>query len=393
MRKITLQLLSSLILLCVCIDHVNAEEPLYRKPTSPHVEYGSIASVKPKQIDAPIQNFVYDENDTLRYTNHYLFEKAYYVIKNMLEDRHPIDFAEASFAVENCFYDGAISYAAYQSELHRIANGVTNMASSPMIQAPTRDVALNYAIYLFYTHPCDLNHYHPYQYGIELLIEDRVLEGGMVHHLLTTGYGTCHSLPYLYKIIADKVGARAYLAMAPMHTYIRHQDAWGQWWNFETTVGTYSRSSFIMDNFHISEEAIRSGLYMTNLTDKESVVLLLCDLLYIYQYKTGFYSNSFIRQCYTLGLRYHHASNLHTWQINDLKYQLDKEAWNRGFRTEDAIRKDSVLKKKYDHIQFLRTEFESLGYHEFTTEEYLQKYQEAIDYMSRHNIPLPNKQK
>ena len=39
--------------------------------------------------------------------------------------------------------------------------------------------------------------------------------------------------------------------MAPLHSYIRHQDADGKWWNFETTTGTYSHSSFIMENYYV----------------------------------------------------------------------------------------------------------------------------------------------
>lgn len=349
--------------------------------------------VLPLQNRKPIANFSLNEDDTTRYLNHYLYEQAYQAIEDMLTDRVPVNFAEASFIVENCFYDGELSHADYVSELARICNGILEIASSPAITAPTRDVALNYAIYLFYTTPCPLNHQHPYQYDTNSLFFDGGYASGTVHHLLTTGQGTCRSLPYLYKIIADQIGAHAYLANAPMHTYIRHQDASGRWWNFETTTGTYSRSSFIMENYHVSEEAIKSGLYMTNLSDKESVVQLLYDLLCFYERKTGFYSNSFVRKCYTLGLRYHYADNLHRWKINDVKYQMDKESWLLGLRTEEAIRNDSVFAPRYNQLMQMREEFRRLGYHDFTKEEYIQKYREALDYMQRHNIPIPSQEK
>ena len=242
-------------------------------------------------------------------------------------------------------------------------------------------MALNYAIYLFYTTPCPLNNNHPYEYDQSSLLSDAGFTGGMVTNLLKTGNGTCRSLPYLYKIIADKVGAKAYIANAPLHSYIRHQDSEGKWWNFETTTGSFSRSSYIMESFHINENAIKSGLYMTNLTAKETIVQCLYDLLCIYERKTGFYSNDFVRKCYTLGLKYHYADNLHTFRINDLKYQLDKKAWNKGLRSEAEIRKDTDLKKEYDYLQQQQKEFEEMGYHAFTTEEYTMKYQEALDYL------------
>ncbi len=332
----------------------------------------------PKQSENPIANYAWDENDTSRYERHYLYEKAYKLIEDMLSDKRPLDFAEAVFAVENCMYDGELDYAAYSIELERISRGIMQMASS--ITAPSNDVALNYAIHLFYTQPCPLNHFHPFEYDKISLIEDVGLTGGMITNLLKTGKGTCHSLPYLYKIIADKIGARAYIATAPLHAYIRHQDADGKWWNYETTTGTYSRSAWIMESFHVNEKAIRSGLYMTNLTDKETIVQCLHDLLNIYERKTGFYSNDFVRKCYTLGLQYHYADNLHSKRIEDLKYQLDKNAWNLGLHSETTIRLDSVFGRKYEYIQQLRKEFDDLGYYAYTQEEYMRKYQETLNY-------------
>jgi hypothetical protein len=333
------------------------------------------------QKEAPIANFAWDENDTTRYQGHYLYERAYHLIEDMLTDRKMLDFAEAVFAVENCMYDGNLNHSSYMAELERIVVGIKQMATS--VTAPSHDMALNYSIYLFYTQPCPLNNYNPYQYDYVSLMENGGLTGGLVTHLLRTGKGTCHSLPYLYKIIAEKVGARAYIANAPLHSYIRHQDVDGKWWNFETTVGGFSRSAFIMDNFHVTENAIRSGLYMTNLTLKETIVQCLYDLLCIYEYKTGFYSNDFVRKCYTLGLQYHYPDNLHMNRINDLKYQLDKEAWNQGFRSKSEVLKDTLLKLKYDYLQQQKEEFSAMGYHAYTPEEYLQKYQEALYYLQK----------
>lgn len=337
------------------------------------------------QSKSPIVNLTLNENDTTRYKGHFRFENAYKQIEAMLTDKRPLDFAEAIFAVENCMYDGQLDHAAYIAEINRIANGIKQMVATKAITAPSRDMALNYAIFVFYTQPCPLNNNHPYEYDQSSLMSDAGLTGGMVSLLLKTGKGTCHSLPFLYKIIADKVGAKAYIANAPLHSYIRHQDFEGNWWNFETTTGNFSRSSYIMESFHINENAIKSGLYMTNLTAKETIVQCLYDLLCIYERKTGFYSNEFVRKCYTLGLKYHHADNLQTFRLNDLKYQLDKKAWNKGLRSEAEIRKDKILEKEYEYLQQQRQEFAEMGYYAFTTEEYTKKYQEALDYLRSKN--------
>jgi hypothetical protein len=52
-----------------------------------------------------------------------------------------------------------------------------------------------------------------------------------VTKLLQTNTGQCHSLPLLYKILAEEMGVKAYLAFAPNHSYIRHQDEQGRWYN------------------------------------------------------------------------------------------------------------------------------------------------------------------
>lgn len=343
------------------------------------------------QSKDPIANYAWDENDTSRYEGHYRFEYAYTMIEAMLTDKRPLDFSEAVFAVENCLYDGHLDYSLYNAELQRIATGIRNMAVSPEISAPSYDMALNYSIYLFYTQPCPLNRYHPYEYDKMSLMEDVGLTGGMVTHLLQTGKGTCRSLPYLYKIIADKVGAKAYIALAPLHAYIRHQDANGKWWNYETTVGGYSRSSFIMENFYVNEKSIHSGMYMTNLTYKETIVQCLYDLLCIYERKTGFYSNDFVRKCYTLGLKYHYPDTLHAKRIDDLKYQFEKKIWNKGLRTEAAIFMDAASKREYDYIQQQKQEFEEMGYHAYTQAEYLQKYQEALNYLQKKEDKQPRR--
>lgn len=336
------------------------------------------------QTASPIANFAWDENDTSRYEGHYCYEQAYQLIEDMLMEKRQLDFAEAVFAAENCMYDGQFDQAFYVHEIDRIASGIEHMVDSGFIAAPSRDMALNYALYIYFTQPCTLNKNHPFEYDKISFIEDVGLTGGMVTHLLETGKGTCHSLPYLYKIIADKVGAKAYIANAPLHSYIRHQDTDGKWWNFETTSGTYSHSSFIMENFHVNEAAIRSGLYMTNLNAKETIVQCLYDLLCIYERKTGFYSNDFVRKCYTLGLTYHYVDNLHTKRINDLKYQLDKKAWNKGIRSEEELLIDEELKREYDYLLQQRKEFEAMGYHAYTPEEYLRKYQETLEYLKNH---------
>jgi hypothetical protein len=58
-----------------------------------------------------------------------------------------------------------------------------------------------------------------------------------VTKLLRTNSGQCHSLPLLYKLLADRLGIAARLSMAPNHSYIQVVGPDGELYSYETTNG------------------------------------------------------------------------------------------------------------------------------------------------------------
>lgn len=54
----------------------------------------------------PIANFSLNEDDTTRYTHHYLYEQAYQLIEDMLVGQRAISIKDAEFAIENAFLEG-----------------------------------------------------------------------------------------------------------------------------------------------------------------------------------------------------------------------------------------------------------------------------------------------
>lgn len=52
-------------------------------------------SIHIPQNKAAIENFTLNEDDTLRYAHHYLYERAYQVIADMLTDKRSVDMADA----------------------------------------------------------------------------------------------------------------------------------------------------------------------------------------------------------------------------------------------------------------------------------------------------------
>jgi hypothetical protein len=68
------------------------------------------------------------------------------------------------------------------------------------------------------------NNFKPFQYDFEYFLSDIDPTVGFVTKLLSTGKGNCFSLPVLYKILTEEIGGTAYLALAPIHCYIKHKD-------------------------------------------------------------------------------------------------------------------------------------------------------------------------
>jgi hypothetical protein len=114
---------------------------------------------------------------------------------------------------------------------------------------------------------------------------------GFVTKLLQTKKGNCVSLPYLFKIFANEIGAEAHLAFAPMHCYIKHKDEEGKWRNIELTNGSIARDVWIMQTMGVTTEQITSGLYMRAISEKECISSSISDLLY--SYNRRFFLDSF----------------------------------------------------------------------------------------------------
>lgn len=80
--------------------------------------------VLPLQNKKPIANFSLNEDDTTCYLNHYLYERAYQTIEDMLLGKRPLSFKDAVFEIENALLDGQANRKAYDYKISVIANNI-----------------------------------------------------------------------------------------------------------------------------------------------------------------------------------------------------------------------------------------------------------------------------
>lgn len=207
----------------------------------------------------------------------------------------------------------------------------------------------------------------------------------MVSRLLKTKKGNCRALPYFYKILADEVGVEAFIAIAPMHCYVKHRDEQGNWWNLEMTTGSFSRSSFIMETFNVSETAIKSGLFMKSLSDKESVAYCIYDLLSYYEDKTGRYSDDFVKRCYEIGLQYYPNSQLQISKANDLQFRLSCKMIEKGLRGYGDLVDYPELMNDFEAMNATYKYLSEIGYSTMKNEDYEKMVHDVKDKQTKLN--------
>lgn len=184
-----------------------------------------------------------------------------------------------------------------------------------------------------------------------------------VTKLLATHQGNCHSLAYLYKILADEVGAKCWLSLAPNHIYIKNYSEKIGWYNTELTSGTFPTDAWVMVTGYVNPEAIKSGLYMDTLSNQQSIALCVLDLAKEYEFQTHNYYDGFILKCCDLVLQYH--------SVNPMALLLKAETLKKIYLHEREMQfpKPTVT---FNEMQNAYITLAKLGYREMPEKMYQQ---------------------
>jgi hypothetical protein len=181
-----------------------------------------------------------------------------------------------------------------------------------------------------------------------------------VSKLMETNIGNCHSLPYLYKIIMDELGYESHLALAPNHIYIKANNKKVGWYNIELTCGDFPTDAWYAASGYIHTDAIRNGIYMRALSDKEAVAMTLVDLAQGYQAKFGIEDGSFILKCCNTALE--HFPNYINAML--LKAEILTELYKQS---EGETNKKQEL---FSQMTELYTNIHKLGYRKMPQQMY-----------------------
>ncbi|MBD2767125.1 hypothetical protein IC235_04345 [Hymenobacter sp. BT664] len=134
-------------------------------------------------------------------------------------------------------------------------------------------------------------------------------------------------MPFLYKMLADEIGAQTWISLAPNHIYLKQHNRKNGWYNTELTSYTFPIDAWLTASGYISRETIISGIYMDTLSAKQNVVLCLVDLAKGYERKVGpVAAEPFVNKCTDLALQHFpHYINAQLLQAETLRRKFERQ--------------------------------------------------------------------
>ena len=310
---------------------------------------------------------------------------AYRELSNMLEGNRQLDFKRAVFITENAFFDNLLSYDDFCKVIATSAFICENLTASDIIyHEKDREKTKVYASvfkYMTDTTFVNLNDQTilinlPFRYNFDDFAGIKDWSNMFVTTLLETRQGNCHSLPILYKLIVEEMGERAWLSFAPNHLYIKLRNEQSGWYNTELTSGYFPTDAWLIASGYIHLDAVRNGIYMDTLSQKQSVAMCLIDLAEGYQKKFGDVNTEFILACCEMALK--HYPNY----VNALILQA--ETLMKTYRSQPDKNTELLerLNNMYSHIH-------RLGYRKMPDQMYLEWLMSLQNYSEEfHNTTI-----
>jgi len=313
----------------------------------------------------------------------YLYEKSFNIIDSMLVDSSLQCFKKAVFVTENAYYDGHLNENTNNKEIETLLKLTTALSNtkSVLYSGFDKDIVMKHSALfrvLTDTIPLAFDSTHiffhlPYKYDFDDMWGEKDWTKMFVSKLLATGKGNCHSMPYLYKILAEEIGIPAYLALAPNHIYIKTYSQKMGWYNTELTSGTFPIDAWIIASGYVTVDAVRNGLYMDTLNTKQCVANCLLDLAQGYQHKFGKANPDFVVKCCNTTLKYHPTNvNAMLTKAEAQKYYIQTQMKTKNVKTPQELFADKSITEMFEDMEQTYVRLHQLGYRRMPEEMYMQ---------------------
>lgn len=300
------------------------------------------------------------------------YRKVFAELTEMIHDKKELSFKRAVFITENVYLDNKLNYKDFCKTIQNYVELSELIASKNELLYNKSDkisVAKYASVFTLMTDTVVIQidtitfKHLPLSYDFNDFAGKKYWTNMFVTKLLTNRNGNCHSLPYLYKIIIEELGEKAWLSFAPNHTFIKLKSKEFGWYNTELTSGIFPIDAWLMASGYIHLNAIQNGIYMDTLSQKQSIAACMIDLAQGYEKKLGIQDGNFILNVCDSALRYY-PNYINAMLIKaETKFQL--------LNSQTTLTKTEFNKQK-NELEKLYQQIHNLGYRKMPDEMYLQ---------------------
>ncbi|GAA5039215.1 hypothetical protein GCM10011506_38120 [Marivirga lumbricoides] len=305
----------------------------------------------------------------------------------MLKGEVPLSIKRAVFITENAFLEGNLQYEDFTNHiafLTLLTNSLVDEGGLIYNKPDREQVLKSSSIYrvlkdsLTFTLPAKSKDSsartfkkHPYTYDMDDFLGEDDWTKMFVTKLLVSNSGNCHSLPLLYKILAEEVGVPAYLSIAPNHTYIKQSNKKHGWYNTELTTGRFPHDKDIKWNSYIKTESVAKGIYMDTLSNKQTISYVITDLAQGYVKKFGINHLDTPLAWLETALEYYpNYVNALILKAELQKKKLEQEMINEGVKDFSKL-EDQEMLQSFQELEQSYMAIHHLGYRKMPKEMYL----------------------
>ena len=300
----------------------------------------------------------------------------------MLESDSALSFKDAVFITENAYYDNGLSRSHFDqsiAELSELALFLSQNMNLLYDGHDKKEMQLQAAIFNTITgqHGITIDsaieiRAQPFVYDFDDFFGEQDWSKMFVTKLLKTNSGNCHSMPFLYKILTEELGVKAYLAMAPNHTYIKSYSEKLGWYNTELTSATFPVDAWIMGSGYVHTDAVINRLYMDTLSLKQSIAACVIDLAKGYEHRFGKTDTDFPLRCAELCLQYYPTYvNAMLLKAETLKAHFESKMKELEAKYASELLEIPEYQKQFETMQTLYVQIHSLGYRQMPKQMYL----------------------
>jgi regulator of sirC expression with transglutaminase-like and TPR domain len=188
-----------------------------------------------------------------------------------------LNFAEIKVNIDKLI-DPKIDVKATLSKLDNIAGTIQTMLKP---NATSAEKVFGIKKYLY--EQGAWNQYRIYQYDFNDPLGTKI-SNKLLSNYLITRKGNCISMPFLFLILANKLGVNITVSNAPLHVFVKYTDEQGKTYNLETTSGAnVTRDVWYQEQMGITDKGMKSGIYLATLTKQETVAVMTMTLAAYYR--------------------------------------------------------------------------------------------------------------